>query len=111
MGFARNHSAVEGQLQKGVLDHLAQGGMDPVLASRKISNPLAVSDRPDERSDEERGLVAENVGTEQRARGGICVELADTSVILHRPAVGDVAVFLDRFDVRSPSKILRSGSD
>ena len=59
--------------------------------------------------DEERSLVAENVGTEQPAGLGVGVELADTAAILQRPAVGDIAIFLEGLDVGPPHEILNIG--
>jgi len=46
------HPLFERQLQKSVLDDLAERGVDPVLAAGEIGDPLTMGDCLDERGDE-----------------------------------------------------------
>ena len=47
-----------------------------------FGDPLAVGNCLDQRGDEQRGLVAEDVRPQERASFGVGVELAETAVVL-----------------------------
>src|SRR5665213_1979256 len=85
--------------------------MNPELASSDIGDSLPVRDCLDERGNKQRRLVPEDMCTEQRASLGIRIELADTMVILKRPAVGDIAVLLGDRHEGTFFEILEASTD
>ena len=85
--------------------------MNPVLASCQIGDPLPVGNRLDQRDDKQRGLVAENVRTQQPFRFGVSVELAESTVVLHGPPIRGVAVVVNGFYEALTLEVLRSGTD
>jgi hypothetical protein len=97
VSLSGTYGLVDRQFEKGILDHFAQRGVNPVLAPGEIGYPLPVGNRLDQRGDEQRGLVAEDVRPQERASFGVGVELAETALVLNGPPIRGVTVLLGGF--------------
>jgi hypothetical protein len=97
MSLPGTYGLVDRQFEKGILDHFAQRGVNPVLAPGEIGDPLPVGNRLDQWGNEQRGLVAEDVRPQERAGFGVGVELAETAVVLNGPRTRGLTVILGGF--------------
>src|SRR5699024_7254809 len=84
----------EVETEKRVLDDLRHRRVDPVLATSQSRHRDLELHRLDEDLDERRRVGAHDVRAQEQAGGPVGDELAAAHRILHRPAVGHIAVFL-----------------
>src|SRR5699024_5196164 len=88
-------SVGELESEQAVLDHFGQCGMDPVLPGGDLIGSLPERHGLDERLDEHRCLMTDDMRPEQQSAVPVGDELDDARVVGHRPTIGHIRELLD----------------
>src|SRR5699024_9889965 len=88
-------SVGELESEQGVLDHFGQRGMDPILPGGDLVGSLPERHGLDERLDEHRCLMTDDMRPEQQSAAPVGDDLHDARVVGHRPTIGHIRELLN----------------